>query len=149
MDLLNTLKKYRLLEFYLTLSPEEKEMLVRYSRHISFYIPPCQEVPPCEELIFTVKGPAQLLWTTAANAIPDRKWDFAEKLLQKALVIADNREDRAWIHANLTQLYHDQHRKKPEYIKKCLYHCHQLLGTGYFTSWAENMLAEVMVMHIH
>lgn len=148
MNLIANLKKHRLLEFYFSLTPVEKEMLAYYSRHIAFFVPPCKELPSCNEL-FTIKNPAQLLWTTAANAIPDRKWEFAERLLKTALEMAATREDQAWIHANLTQLYHDQHKQRPEYIKKCLHHCHQLLNTGYFTSWAENMLAEVMVMHIH
>lgn len=149
MNLITTLKRHRLLGFYFSLAPAEKELLAQYSRHISFYVPPCKETPPRDEMVYTINNPAQLLWTTAANAIPDRKWDFAEKLLKTALEMADTREDQAWIHANLTQLYHDRYKKQPEYTKKCLYHCHQLLGTGYFTSWAENMLAEVMVMHIY
>lgn len=149
MDMLASLKKHRLLEFYLSLSPKEKAQLIYYSRHISFLVPTCKEIPSGNDPVFTAKNPAQLLWTTAANAIPDQKWDFAEKLLSKALELSDNREDSAWIHANFTQLYHDQLRHRADCIKKCLYHCHQLLGTGYFTSWAENMLAEVMVMHIH
>jgi len=149
MNLLATLKKHRLTGFYFSLKPAEKELFAHYSRHISFYVPPCKEMPPCEDLLFTINSPAQLLWTSAANAIPDCKWDFAEKLLLKALEITNTREDTAWVHANLTQLYYDQHKKKPDNIRKCLHHCHKLLGTGYFTSWAENMLAEVMVMHVH
>lgn len=148
MYLINILKKFRLLEFYIGLQPEEKDFMNHYSRQFYLYTPPCKDIPACEDLLFSVKRPAQLLWTTAANAIPDRKWDFAEKLLVKALEIANDREDLAWTHANLTQLYYDQHRKKPASIRKCLHHCHQLLATGYFTSWAENMLAEVMVMQI-
>ncbi len=143
-NLMQTIKSFGLTEFYLSLSVSDKEDLARYSRYL--VCPPDRTVcsPLCDSC-FIVKNGAQLLWASAANAIPDRKLDFARRLLTHALSIAGDNEDIAWIHANLAQVYYESHKTDRESLKKSIYHCHELIRMGFMKSWAENMIEEMTV----
>ncbi len=147
-DLLKTIKSFGLSEFYFSLSIEDKENLAKYSKwlfcnsdEIYSYSGGCDEC-------FMINSGAQLLWATAANAIPQKKLDFAEKLLIQALEIAKDIEDIAWIHANLAQVYYDKHKTDPSAGRKSITHCRKLIEIGYLKSWAQNMMEELAVFQV-
>ncbi|PKM82608.1 MAG: hypothetical protein CVU89_03670 [Firmicutes bacterium HGW-Firmicutes-14] len=147
-SLLETVKSFGLTEFYFSLTVEDKTDLAGYSRHL-----PCAPLksnncsPGCDACFMVVNG-AQFLWVTAANAIPDKKLKFAERLLIHALDIATDPEDVAWIHANLAQLYYDDHKYDPEAGRKSILHCRELIKLGYMKPWAKNMIDELMVFQV-
>ncbi len=147
-DLLKTVKSFGLTQFYFSLSVEDKAALEKYSRNLSCYpgkILSCSpDCPGC----FTVTSAAQFLWATAANSLPDKKLEFAERLLTHALDIAVEEEDKAWIHANLAQVYYDLHKIKPEASKKSIHHCRELIKLGYMKSWAQKLIEEIMVFQV-
>ena len=146
-DLMQTIKSYGLTEFYFSLSVADKGDLARYSRYL--VCPPDKTVcsPGCDSC-FLVQNGAQLLWASAANAIPDNKLDFARRLLIHALSISGNDEDTAWIHANLAQVYYENHKLDRESLKKSIYHCHELIKMGFMKSWANNMIEEMSVFQV-
>ncbi len=146
-DLLQTVKSFGLTEFYFSLPVKDKTDLAKYSRYLQ-----CrpQKIISCTsdcEGCFLVTNGAQFLWATAANAIPHKKYGFAERLLTHALSIADETEDIAWIHANLAQVYYDRHKLDPEAGKKTINHCRELIKLGYMKTWARNMMEELAVFH--
>lgn len=138
------LHRLKLTAFYLALSIEEKSMFYHYSNTLEHYLQEetpsysagCWDSPP--ETVSTVR----FLWTTAANAIPHRDFSFAEKLLNYALELAQEQEDLAWIHLNLTQLYLDQQGENEQASAKGIFHCQETIKTGYFTGWAQNLLEQ-------
>ena len=146
-NLLQTIKSFGLTEFYFSLSVADKENFARYSRYL--VCPPESTVcsPVCESC-FVVKNGAQLLWASAANAIPEKKLDFARRLLNHALSISGDDEDTAWIHANLAQVYYENHKLDREAVKKSIHHCHELIKMGFMKSWAHNMIEEMSVFHV-
>jgi hypothetical protein len=148
-SLLETVKTYGLTEFYFSLSVEDKAELARYSRHLPCGPKNSYNCSPVCDVCFMVANGAQFLWATAANAIPDKKLKFAERLLVHALDIAKDHEDLAWIHANLAQLYYDDHKYDSEAGRKSIHHCRELILLGYMKPWAQNMIDELMVFQIH
>jgi len=147
-ELLEAVKSFNLMEFYLSLSIEYKGYLKKYSHYLSCYpkkILSCY--PECDGCFMVANG-AQFLWATAANAIPEGKLKFAEKLLTHALTLAEEIEDQAWIHANLVQVYHDNHESDPEACRKSIKHCRELIKLGYMKAWAENMMQEMLVYKV-
>lgn len=143
-----TVKALNLTEFYFSLSISDKSNFAKYSHYLSCCpekVTSCQ--PDCDGCFMVTNG-AQFLWATAANAIPEGKLDFAEKLLTYALKIADDPEDFAWIHANLAQVYYDKHKTEPEAGRKSIGHCRELLKLGYMKSWAQNLMQELIVFHV-
>ncbi len=147
-DLMHTVRSFGLTEFYLSLSPEDKRDFARYSRYLSCVPERILSCSPGCEGCFMVTNAARLLWATAANAIPDRKHSFAERLLTHALALSREAEDTAWIHANLAQLYYDRHKNDPEATRKSIFHCRELIKLGYMRSWATNLMEEMAVFHV-
>jgi len=144
-DLIKTLKQFGLTEFYFSLPIQDKADMAGYSATL-ICVPQntlnCR--PECNEC-FMVHNGSQFLWATAANAIPDRKYRFAEKLLTHALSITIETDDLAWIHANLAQVYFDNHKSDPDAGKKSILHCRELIKMGYMKIWARNMMEELTV----
>ncbi len=147
-ELLKAVKSFGLTQFYFSLSVADKADLDKYAKHLSCYPRRILSCSPACEGCFMVTNGAQFLWAAAANAIPDKKLDFAERLLTHALTIAVDTEDRAWIHANLAQVYYEMHKNRPEAGKKSIHHCRELLKLGYMKSWAQNMIDELMVFQV-
>lgn len=128
----------------MSLPVEEKSMFFHYCNVLEFFLDAGSSCKGncCSGKTANDKSPARFLWTTAASAIPHREFSFAEKLLVKALEIATDEEDLAWIHLNLTQLYLDQQGENPDAYAKGTYHCQETMKTGYFTAWAKNLLQQ-------
>lgn len=147
-DLLKTVKTLGLAQFYFSLPIEDKECFERYSKWLKCEPEKILSCTPGCEGCFMVENAAQLLWATAANAIPDKKLAFAERLLTYALEIAEDIEDLAWIHANLAQVYYDRHKTEPSAVRKTITHCRKLIELGYMKSWAQNMMEELMVFQM-
>lgn len=147
-ELLDTVKIFGLAEFYLSRSLTDKKKIAHYSRYLVSSPEQSRSCPrdSCDK--FLVTNGAQFLWATAANAIPDQELYLAEDLLLKALSIANELEDIAWIHANLAQVYYDLHKTDPDAARKSIQHCRQLIGLGYMSRWAENMMQELAVMQV-
>lgn len=144
-NLMQTIKSYGLTEFYFSLSVEDKECLANYSQHLSIKPNKLMSCSPDCDGCFMVNNGARFLWATAANAIPDGKYGFVERLLIHALDIADEPDDVAWIHANLAQVYYDKHKLDPAAGRKSITHCRELIKMGYMKSWARNMMEELTV----
>lgn len=142
-DLVKIVKAFRLTEFYFSLSVPDKADFARYSQYLSCDLQKTISCPQSCQGFFTVSNGAQFLWATAANAIPDRKYEFAERLLHQALISANDIEDIAWIHANLAQIYYDLYKSDPEAGKKSISHCQELIKIGYMKSWAKNIIEEL------
>jgi hypothetical protein len=132
----NTLKSFQLGSFYMSLPVELKEQWQQYSRDLP-------TKPPIHNESFYCDNAAQFLWTSAANAIPQKDYQLAQTLLYQALQLTDSKQDLAWIHANLTQLYYDQLEKLPDAEEKCRYHCQQAKSTGYFQDWCDQMINQI------
>lgn len=147
-DFLRAVRSFGLTKFYLSLSPEEKRDFARYSRYLRCAPDGIACCSPACKGCFVVTNAAQLLWATAGNALPDRKHEFAERLLNHALTISEEPEDTAWIHANLAQLYYDRHKSDPEATGKSIFHCRELIKLGYMRSWATNLMEEMAVFHV-
>lgn len=147
-ELLEAVKSFNLTEFYFSLTIEDKKSLQKYSRYLSCYPKRILSCHPDCDGCFMVSNGAQFLWATAANAIPDKKLDFAETLLIHALSLAQDPEDLAWVHANLAQVYYDQHKTDPDAGRKSISHCRELVKLGYMRSWAENMIQELAVFQV-
>ena len=146
--LIQAIKTLGLTEFYFSLSIIDKTELAKYSKYLAF---PSEIMSRCSaecDGCFVVSNAAQFLWATAANAIPHRKHNFAERLLSHALSIAVETDDLAWIHANLAQIYYDKHKIDPEACIKAIKHCHELIRLGFMKSWAENMMEELVVFQL-
>ncbi|AVX20045.1 hypothetical protein SAMN02745885_00909 [Carboxydocella sporoproducens DSM 16521] len=134
---LRHLKRLGLLPFYFSLLPEHKQLLLSYGFADPVYTQ-------------TLRRPCQFLWVTAANALPHGHWDFCEFILHFAWQLAEKQglqADLAHIHANLAQLYSDQVLTKQKAVEKCLFHCQQVLKTGYFTRWAQQLLEEMSQLY--
>lgn len=139
----NILKYLGLLEFYLSLSIEDKNHLAKYSKFFSCYpIDVMSYSFDCEE--FSVSNGAQFLWASAANAICEKKFDFAERILNHALTIAIQIEDIAWIHANLAEIYYEKQKTETNFSKKCIHHCKELIQMGFMKKWAKAILKELV-----
>lgn len=147
-DLQKTVSSLGLAQFYFSLSIEDKEYLEKYSKWLKCRPENMLNCTPGCDGCFMVENAAQLLWATAANAIPDKKLEFAERLLTYAVEIAEDLEDLAWIHANLAQVYYDKHKTDSAAIRKSIKHCRKLIEMGYMKSWAENMMEELMVFQV-
>lgn len=130
------LHKLKLTGFYMALSIEEKSMFYHYSNTLEHYLE--EDSSKTQKFI----SAPRFLWTTAANAIPQHDLAFAEKLLNYALELANEQEDLAWIHLNLTQLYLDQQGENDQASVKGIFHCQATIKTGYFTGWAQNLLEQ-------
>ncbi|MBO8137159.1 MAG: hypothetical protein H0Z40_03360 [Desulfotomaculum sp.] len=137
-ELIKVIKKYRLGSFYINLPVELKEQWLKDAAGL-----PLTVVPSQKGSSFFIENAAQLLWTSAANAIPRKHYALAERLLHKALQLADSIQDKAWIHGNLTQLYHLQMDKIPGAKEKCRHHCRETINTGYFQGWCEKILGDI------
>lgn len=148
-DLLKTIRNFGLSEFYFSLSVEHKEYLAKYSQYLATQPQKILSCSPGCDGCFMVENGSQFLWATAANAIPDRKYEFAEEILTHALTIAEDTEDIAWIHANLAQVYYDNHKTSPEAGRKSMTHCRKLIELGYMKSWAQNMMEELAVFQVY
>jgi hypothetical protein len=146
--LIQAIKTLGLTEFYFSLSVSDKAELAKYSKYLVFpYDIKFHCSTECDEC-FVISNAAQFLWATAANAIPHRKYSFAERLLSHALDIAVEADDLAWIHANLAQVYYDKHKIDSKACLKAIHHCHELIRLGFMKSWAENMMEELVVFQI-
>lgn len=147
-ELLDTVKIFGLAEFYLSRTITDKKKIAHYSKYLVCSPAESRSCPRdcCDK--FLVTNGAQFLWATAANAIPKKDLALAEDLLQKALAIANEVEDIAWIHANLAQVFYDLSKTNPDSGRKCIHHCRQLIGLGYMSKWAENMMQELMVFQM-
>jgi hypothetical protein len=146
-DLLKKVKSFGLTGFYLSLSVENKANLANYSKYLickSEQLPGCS--PNCQDCFMVTNG-ARFLWATAANALPNQKYEFSEELLTHALTIAYDNEDIAWIHANLAQLYYHKKKSDPAASAKSINHCNKLISLGYMKSWAEGLIEEIGVSH--
>ena len=147
-DLLKIIKSFGLTEFYVSLSVPDKNDLAHYSRYLICVpenSPTCG--PNCDNC-FIISSGARFLWATAANAIPEGKLGFARKLLTHALSISFENEDTAWIHANLAQVYYENHKNDHDSVKKSIYHCRELIKMGFMKSWAQNMIEEMTVYYV-
>lgn len=151
MALKNIIKNFGLAKDYLKMTPEEKGYVAKY--HYEGEVVSIvqkgttkQDDPFLGES-FMVDSAARFLWVTAANAIPNGQWDFAEKLLHMALELSGDSSDAvcdlAHIYANLAQLYADQVRWNPAAAAKCLHYARETIKTGYFVVWAENLCREI------
>lgn len=147
-NLLQTVKSLGLSEFYFSLPVDFKSDLKKYSRYLSISPENIMSCSPDCQGCFMVTNGAQLLWATATNAIPDKKYEFAECLLKHGLTIAKESEDVAWIHANLAQLYYDRHKTDPDAGRRSISHCRELIKLGYMKSWAQNLMEEIMVFQV-
>lgn len=147
-NLLKTVKSLGLAQFYFSLSIEDKEYFNNYAKWLMCEPEKIFSCTPGCDGCFMVENGAQLLWATAANAIPDKKLLFAERLLLYALELANDIEDLAWIHANLAQVYYDKHKTEPSAVRKSITHCNKLIELGYMKSWAENILEELTVLQV-
>lgn len=138
------LHKLKLSGFYMALPIAEKSMFYHYANTLDHYLQ--DDSPGCSKgssnKLPKVVSAVRFLWTTAANAIPHRDFAFAEKLLNYALDLANDQEDLAWIHLNLTQLYLDQQGEDDQASAKGIFHCQETIKTGYFVGWAENLLEQ-------
>lgn len=151
MALKNIIKTFGLAKDYLKMSPKEKEFVAKYHYDGEVVSIVQRETTKQDDPFlvetFRVDSAARFLWVTAANAIPHGQWDFAEKLLHRALELAGNSPDSvcdlAHIYANLAQLYADQARYSPAAAAKCLHHARETIKTGYFVVWAENLCREI------
>lgn len=145
---IQAIKTLGLSEFYFSLSIGDKAELAKYSKYLAFASDKTFRCSSDCDGCFVVTNAAQFLWATAANAIPHRKYRFAERLLSHALKIAVETDDLAWIHANLAQIYYDKHKIDPEACIKAVKHCHELIRLGFMKSWAENMMEELVVFQL-
>lgn len=143
--LTQNVKDFGLTEFYFSLSVNDKTELAKYSRYLICRPEKKSKYSSHDEECFQVSNAAQFLWATAANAIPHKKYGFAEHLLQHALTIAVDTDDIAWIHANMAQVYYDKSKLDPEAARKSIMHCRELIKLGFMKSWAENMMEELAV----
>lgn len=148
-NLLRTVKSFGLTEFYFSLSFGDKTNLANYSQYLTCLPQKKMSCAPNCDGCFMVSNGAQFLWATAANAMPDKKLLFAERLLTHALTIAREKEDIAWIHANLAQVYYEGHktgsRVDSRAASRSISHCRKLIELGYMKSWAQNMMEEMLV----
>lgn len=139
------LKKFNLVEWYFSLTPKDKEMFAKY----------CPQnykgESSAQRKVFHVDTPASFLWVTGANLIPHGAYLLGEKCLLKAFELNPTIEDTAHINANLAQLYYDRWEISQEnmdsfgyentrYQYLCKHYCNKTIETGYFVTWAENML---------
>ncbi|MTI80163.1 MAG: hypothetical protein FH758_04640 [Firmicutes bacterium] len=140
-QLMGAIKNYHLGSFYMSLPVELKDQWVNDALGL-----PMTVVPSYKGSTFAIESAAQLLWTSAANAIPQGHYTLAEKLLIKALKMASTEQDKAWIHGNLAQLYYLQIKTHPTALEKCRYHCKQTIQTGYFVNWCERLLSNILTL---
>ncbi|MDW7673777.1 MAG: hypothetical protein SCK28_04485 [Bacillota bacterium] len=84
-------------------------------------------VPPGANLSFA-------LMAMGANLLPKGNYSLAEKVLQSGLKVVKKDEDKARLHLNLAQLYHDLYSQTFEAIllEKISLNCQQCLQLGYF-----------------
>ena len=116
-----------ILELYIALTAAEKNILNTYgAQHL---------IANVDYNSYFPKNLCQYLWVSAANIIPQGYYALAERLLLEALSYANNPEDLGHIHANLGQVYADQGA-----LEDCLVHCKKTLATGYFTTWAQDLI---------
>ena len=145
MNFTDFIKKFNLIEWYLQLTPVDKETVIKYS-------PMNNEKNFQQYHIFQINSPAAFLWVTGANLIPQNHYLLAECCLLKALEIDPNIEDSAHIFSNLAQLYYDlwltTHSNmdsfgydETRYQYLCRYYCNRTIETGYFETWANNLLS--------
>lgn len=146
--LLEAVRLFDLTEFFFSLSIQDKEHMKKYSKYLSCYPKNMTSCHPDCDGGFMVTNSAQFLWATAANAIPDGKLGFAERLLLQALSLAEQTDDLAWIHANLAQVYYDAHKSDPDAGRKSISHCRELVKLGYMKTWAKNMMEELLVFQV-
>lgn len=147
-NLTQTLKAFGLTKFYFSLSVSDKAELDKYSKYMICRLQKKPGHSTQYTECFQVSNAAQFLWVTAANAIPHKKYNFAEHLLNHALTIAVETDDIAWIHANLAQVYYEKHKIDPEAGKKSILHCRELIKLGFMKSWAENMMQGLAVFQV-
>lgn len=134
------IKVYKLTEFYFSLDASEKEDFYFFSRHTNHWI----SSSPAPEGVFMVTNASRFLWTTAANMMPQAKYNLAEKLLLEAEKRAREPEDRAWSQANLAQLYFDRSAVNRDAVAKFTYYCQKVKDSGYFTRWAEELSGNLL-----
>lgn len=130
MDRLCWIRHYKLRSFYLSLSPQEKEAWLK-AQEEQHYTPFSPSLP---------HSTAEFLWTSAVSLQRGSLDPLAEKLLLKAIDVAELPIDRAQAHANLARLYHDWAEKEPWRLIESDQHLRAVIDSGYFTSWAHYML---------
>jgi len=115
------IKYFRLEEWFANLTEEEKQKMKKYSsmgiggdpKHLEY-----------GDIFSTSQTQQGFLESIGFNAVSGKDYDFAEKVLFKALqAVDDNPSNRHFAYQSLIELYYKQRDTLPNAIDECIKYC--------------------------
>lgn len=119
-------------DWYYSLTKEEQEAIIKYRSRglVSISLEfggtsPERDSLLYEDISWTTQTPSGFLWVTGSNAIRERDYPLAEKILLKALDVEGKHTDRHFTYNELIDLYYKQRDTIPRALNKCIRYCEE------------------------